>query len=89
MRGIIRLSVLNSRLPVVISFAVELAVAHVTRVVQRNATHSAGQTVFVPARLANSHQVPIVDLLATALAQLVVLFALDCAHDYNIECEKF
>lgn len=66
--------------PVVIQFAVQLAIAHIARIVQRYTAHSARQALLVPAGVAHPHQIPVVDLLAAALAQFVVLLALDRAH---------
>lgn len=68
-------------IPVVVGFAVQLAVAHIARIVQRHTAHSARQALFVPAGVADPHQIPVVDFLAAALAQLVVLLAFDDGAD--------
>lgn len=71
---------LHTEQPVVVHLAIEFRVAHVAGVVQLHSTVAAGQALLVPVGIAHVHQESVMDLLATALAQLEVLLALDVAH---------
>lgn len=64
-------------LPIVVGLAVELGVARVAGVRQRAAAHAAAEAVLVPRQLAHAHQVPVLDLLAAALAYLYDFLPLD------------
>jgi len=79
---------LDPEQPVVVHLAVELRVAHVAGVVQLHPAVAAGQALLVPVGLAHVHQEAVVDLLATALAQLEVLLALDVAHFWGGKKEE-
>lgn len=62
-------------LPVIVRLAVQFGVPRVAGMAEQNSADAAGQAMFVPTRVRHPHQVPIVDLLAAALAHLVRLLA--------------
>lgn len=70
-------------LPIIIGFAIQLCIPGITGMVKIHSTNTAQETVLVPAHIRYSHQVPVVDLVSTSLADLVVLLTL-----YSIICRE-
>lgn len=68
--------------PVVICFAVELSVAGVTGMVEVGVADTALEAMLMVTGIGHSHQVPIIDFVATSFTDLVVLLTLDV----NVYC---
>lgn len=64
-----------SDIPIVVSLAVKFGVPGVARVRKQDAADGAAEAALVPASVRHPHKVPVVDLLAAALAHFVSFFA--------------